>query len=894
MLKLDYLIFACLGALCLSSEIQLGCHGQSDWTAINPAGIELTENSTVQLERSCKWALSQPFNVVRPGVRFEAYGVGSDPIISGSVLVPPAAWAPTQAPNGSQLLWQAYVDTQGVDPLEPLLMINSSLAIHARFPNMDSPSPWLRVSTDMSNTSAGYVAWSSVLLQGYAVNFFAGATARLRCSSYYYCSGRVASSSADGTLTLDPSTILPAVASWHSPALTGYFLDGLPAFIDQEGEWVYAHSTNTLLLQLAPDQDPRRGSLAVSLSVVPLAINASSASGSSCDGLSVDGIQYIGFTMGMMNAQGCNDVTISQSSVQYVGRQAIVISGNRSVVTNTTIEDAAGAAVQIGGTAGGSGNGYSHGAVLAYNNFTSIGVRDGYGLMGGGGYTAVTSGRNAWVHHNTIVGTGYTGISMGANGVYENNLLQNICLVLNDGGGIYSWNNAAPFDNLNFTIRNNIILGISGNTDSMVPGSEPAWGRGIYTDDRLSNVVVQGNTVAHSGNIGIFIHGGSNVSVIFNTVFNSSEAAIGLQDEIDEPLVGNAVSGNLMVSFSPGDGSQMCLEETSQLNTSSFHLAVYGPNNSCYGPYSPVVSAWRRIVQFRTGYAGPQSFYDGQSWRAVNGGDPTLVTTPLPLLRLPYTDVQVQGPNLLPSGGMNSSSDMQGWRVVPTTVTTAVFDPSPPALGYLPGGALRMQVSYGQPAAVLMSPMLMQDLAHAPLVMLTATLASIERPWPNPTTTLVNVGVGSASNLTSFGVPLTGLWVSVPRVPSPPVPGQPLPQAYTFTAIVLSPQIQYSDPVLYISVPSFVSSPLWVGNVSVTPVTARAEIEDGQVLERLFTNPTDVPLDISIEGELYQDLMRIGPVLRCSVSVPAWQSVVLVRVGKDGQPCTVPQAVALA
>jgi parallel beta-helix repeat protein len=116
---------------------------------------------------------------------------------------------------------------------------------------------------------------------------------------------------------------------------------------------------------------------------------------------------------------------------------------------------------------------------------------------------------------NSISRSGYIGIRFQGNATVKNNIIKDSCLVLDDCGGIYGWNNLNSIP-LNSVISNNIIENVYGNRygdpDSFTGAT------GIYLDDTASYVQVRGNTIINAGQ-GLYTHNG------WKNVFDSNVIA---------------------------------------------------------------------------------------------------------------------------------------------------------------------------------------------------------------------------------------------------------------------------------------------------------------------------------------------------------------------------------
>jgi parallel beta-helix repeat protein len=153
---------------------------------------------------------------------------------------------------------------------------------------------------------------------------------------------------------------------------------------------------------------------------------------------------------------------------------------------------------------------------ITNNTFSDIALIPGQSLSKGGISAIHILGNDAIVSYNTIKRTGYVGISVRYTGAstVSYNYIDSVCLVLNDGGGIYL-SNAITSQRI---IDHNIITNAIGNFNG-TPGAI-SMAEGIYLDEYSSNIIVTYNTVANCGNSGIKLHKAHNDIVTDNTIFN--------------------------------------------------------------------------------------------------------------------------------------------------------------------------------------------------------------------------------------------------------------------------------------------------------------------------------------------------------------------------------------
>jgi hypothetical protein len=448
------------------------------------------------------------------------------------------------------------------------------------------------------------------------------------------------------------------------------------------------------------------------------------------------------------------------------------------------------------------------------------------------------------VEYNNITNAGYHGIVLGANSIYRYNYLENICLTYNDGGGLYLWNNNAPYDQVNLTLDSNIIINVPGNTESMAPGAEAPWGRGIYTDDRVNAVRISNNTVLKTGNLGIFVHGGYNIEITNNLALGHQQASLGMQDELDEPVRNVSVTNNVLANYGLGDGTRLCLQQTSQTNVSNFAFATFH-GNTYYNPYSRIV-ARRRIVQFRSNYFGPvQLFSPGMFARAGNSEADSIGVYFPPMASKMYT---IQGSPVL-EATFRTINDLDGWVAQPSSYSTMLLEADAPSIGL----AAALKENYGMGTSSVASPEF--EVKTGQVYLLSMLLACNSRPFPNPQEFLASINVRGRENSTLL---VTNVVVD-----------STVKQAATFNASWLASET--GNVRLVLAVPTFTSTPLYFQDVRVWAVDATPVASPDFVA----LNPSKDARAVHLPTQdKYMDV-RSGKIFVSSVELEPYQSRLL-------------------
>jgi hypothetical protein len=122
------------------------------------------------------------------------------------------------------------------------------------------------------------------------------------------------------------------------------------------------------------------------------------------------------------------------------------------------------------------------------------------------------------IEYNRITNCGYIGISF-YNGEYEikYNYINGACQVLEDGGGIYTYNgyNYSNPGAAGSEVVGNIILNVHGNPDGKAYDFYQA--SGIFFDNGVHDILVKDNLIA-GATLGVFLHQGGDNIVDNNTI----------------------------------------------------------------------------------------------------------------------------------------------------------------------------------------------------------------------------------------------------------------------------------------------------------------------------------------------------------------------------------------
>jgi parallel beta-helix repeat protein len=430
-------------------------------------------------------------NITRSGasgspITIGAYGTGAMPVISGFTTV--SSWT-----NLGNNIWESTSSVSALSYVN-MVTINGINTPMGRYPN----TGYLTYQSYTGNTSitssslSGSPNWTGAELVDFATR------ASFSRAPIIAQSG--------GTLTFTPS---PKIAVWDHN-VPQFFIQNDPRTLDVINEWYFNPSTKKI--RIYNTTTPTDVKLATVDTLVYM-----------------NGRNYI--TFNNMSFQGSNIVSIGVNSSQHIsilscdfnfsGRDAIdgpwTNSSTGLDIESNTFNHSNNNAIYLSQIC-------DH-ATIRSNTITNTGVIPGMTNISDQNCSAINApGAYTLIEYNTIDSVGYSAIKFfGSYTNVNNNYLRNFCLILRDGGGIYTWNVGKSIQ-AGINILNNIV--INNNTSSGLNTEN----YGIYLDDLSNNIVISGNTSANCG-WGIELHSVTNVTVKNNTTYNNSMASIFLMSD---------------------------------------------------------------------------------------------------------------------------------------------------------------------------------------------------------------------------------------------------------------------------------------------------------------------------------------------------------------------------
>lgn len=350
---------------------------------------------------------------------------------------------------------------------------------------------------------------------------------------------RTVTSSNSNTLTLE------SPPPYNLGEKEGFILTNKLEFLDSPGEWYYDEITKTVFVWHSSERQlgNYRGSL------TPIGINIDSKQNIAINNIDIFHSQDKG-----INIQNSTNITISNGNIVYPANIGISIeSSNQCSITNNSIYGAHDAGIR-------GGSKLSNNIVIKSNTIQNIGLSKDIGHASfsqknwsGNGISLV--GDNNRFSYNRIMGVGYNGISWrGTNASIDHNYLKDVCLTVDDGAAIYTFNPDNVYSSTGSSgsiVYNNIIDNVVGNPEGYVFGK--GYGAGIYMDERTRDVRIENNTLKGIVYYAFYLHDTSDILVKNNTAFDA-----GAMIRVTKIFGGNEVIGNTFLNttnIKANDGS---------------------------------------------------------------------------------------------------------------------------------------------------------------------------------------------------------------------------------------------------------------------------------------------------------------------------------------------------
>ncbi len=519
-------------------------------------------------------------------ITVSAYGTGANPVITGFTTI--SGWN-----NYGGGIYSKSLSCQSKPNMVVVNNVNTPIG---RWPN----TGFLTIDSHTSNTSVTDAELPTS-------PDWTGAEAVIRITPYIYDRNKITSHSGN-TLNYISGSGNNARDGY------GYFIQNSIKTLDKTGEWYYDGSTFYMYFGT---NNPENYVVRVStLDQLTYLIDKNY--------ITFDNLAFEGANIYGLQLSNSDYITVQNCSINFTGGTAIYGPWNGTSpyckISNNKISNTNNIAIQLMGN--------HTNAYLINNNITNTGTIIGMGGSGDGTYCAiVTRGENTTIQNNSIENTGYVAINFSGNNITViNNLINTFNLVKNDGGGIYTYVGTG----ITFTgqkITGNIVLNGMGYRAG-IPNNE-VHACGIYTDDRVKNVVVSNNTVANCNSTGLYVHNAHEIEISGNTFYNNGIERPDFGSQIlfvhdtyspNDPIRNIKMNNNIL--FARTESEVVIAFSTTDNDIASFGTA----DNNCFAKpinNSLIARTWT------SGWNGAAIMRSLSGWQSISGQDKNSYISPI-------------------------------------------------------------------------------------------------------------------------------------------------------------------------------------------------------------------------------------------------------------------------
>jgi hypothetical protein len=448
-----------------------------------------------------------------------AYGSGANPVVTGFKTI--SAWT-----NLGSNIWES---ASTVSSLSSVNMVAANGVNYAmgRYPNSGYLTFQSHVGhTSITSSSLGATNWT-------------GAEVVIRKNRGVIDRSLITAQSGT-TLTYSSGSGDDGIDNF------GFFIQNDVRTLDQQNEWYYNSSTKKL--RIYSTSSPTN----VQVASVDVLVTANS----NMNYITINSVNFQGANTATIKITSASNFTITGCTINFSGTDAISSSISPYLtVQNCSISNSNNNSVYAAGYET-SGKFYGQNATIVHNTITNTGVFSGM--------ISKTTNRNAFgiraegtaavIQYNSVVNSGFNAISFDGNStIVSNNFINYFCLILDDGGGIYTYNGSStPHVYTGRKVQNNIIM----NGIGAIPGTPtPAknYVDGIYMDNGAQQVEISGNSVYHIMRYSIFLHDAHELNIHHNTAYDANHVLSFQQDDDNNRVQNNIIKNNIFVAKTVGE-----------------------------------------------------------------------------------------------------------------------------------------------------------------------------------------------------------------------------------------------------------------------------------------------------------------------------------------------------
>lgn len=560
------------------------------WKTLGSHTGSLAANDTVKYQCGGTYFDSAD---VRVPVALTSYGSGTQPVITGFYTV--SIW--TSLGNG---IYESEAIPNNVTV--NMVAINGKAYAMGRYPNANASNGGYLTFESHSGTAS---ITDNNLASTAITSAYNGAQVVMRVTHYQTARATITSVSGN---TISFSGYL-ASGGGSLADNYGYFVQNSFNTLDQFGEWYYNPATKKI--------DVFFGSAGPTGNTVQVAIKDkllfTHANNITISGLTFSGANeciFSDWTERNLNINNCNFLFAGYS---HIGLANMKITN----ITNCTFNWAncnAGAWF------------YQDTSLTVHNcKISNISTLIGMFLSdpnanscGNGLYLGGTD--SVLVDNNDFKNMGYIAVRMneGNNVTIQNNNCDSFEFALDDAGAYYTWGASGSTKVLHdrYILNNVATNGLP--TLFGIPASDGPFGGGIYTDDHSKNIVISGNTVAHTTYRGLYMHNAQNITITGNTFYDNTVDAIETQHDLSAvSMTGLILKKNKILAKTTG---QVLVNLRSSFN--DFNTIFSAIDSNYYGRATNDNSAFISFF-----FSGSQTTYNFAGWKSFIGGEVHSVRT---------------------------------------------------------------------------------------------------------------------------------------------------------------------------------------------------------------------------------------------------------------------------
>jgi len=372
-----------------------------------------------------------------------------------------------------------------------------------------------------------------------------------------------------------------------------FYLENKLELLDYPTEWFYDNLSKTLLYYPVN----KRG-LDTS-NVKAVIFDCGILLGKQVKSIKISNIHFNKFADFGILAPGDNSyISIEKCVFQDIGKIAIKLfrKSHHCIIANNYIKDALGRGISLTECWNNE---------ITNNIVKNIGFIRGQGISGVNGCTGIveelrdetydrkydrfdTIAHHNIITHNFIDSCGYIGLRLdGAYNTAERNIIDHSMLHLDDGGGLYCYNSFTHSS----IVRNNFVYHSS---------AQGSISNGIYVDNKVYDMKIEENTVVNNAGSGLVINAEAHDNFVWHNVFFGNGNGICFSDWLTNPITGNKVYGNRIISLNSSVPAILMLS-----NANRYNMAEYD-SNYYVNPFST------KIIQYDWSVKKTQDF---NAWR---------------------------------------------------------------------------------------------------------------------------------------------------------------------------------------------------------------------------------------------------------------------------------------